>query len=344
MTKTSTTTKIFVALSAILVALVGIAAYRDSANRDYLAIQAKYQSDYPQSVINPQVQQLFPSFTEAKVGQTFRVERCISCHVPDIAAIGPELAAQRLSQDFLKYEPNAQAIIKQDHLTGVHPAYIANGSAVINAKGTALAPAMPYSVYGATGTGFLPYSITGTATNAKQGYVVTPSTILPGPLPAYVAPAVLDPSDPPDTQKIGIDQVGCILCHNGGRLALDEATAHTNLIINPEYDFTAGAQLYYTYCVSCHGVQGGGGKGPPLNNQDRLGYYNEDYYYRCIEYGLTDFEHVGSIMPNWSGNIASDFTYEPGTTKPQTSRVLSEDQIQILIQFIRHWQDYTRLP
>jgi mono/diheme cytochrome c family protein len=337
------TTKIFVVLAAVLVALVGIAAYRDSADRDYLNIQAQYASDYG-STVTQQVQQLFPSFSEAKVGQTFRVERCISCHVPDIATIGPELAAQRLAQDFLKYEPNAQAIITQNHLTGVHPAYIANGSAVIDAKGDALVAAMPYSIYGATGSGFLPYSVTGTASNAKQGYTVTSSTTLPGPLPAYVAPAVLDPNDPANTQKIGIDQVGCIVCHNGGRLALDEPTAHTNLIINPEYDFSQGAQLYYTYCVSCHGVQGEGGKGPPLSNQDRLGYFNEDYYYRCIEYGLTDFEHIGSIMPNWSGNIASDYHYTVGTTKPLTSRTLSEDQIHILVQFIRHWQQYSNIP
>ena len=61
-------------------------------------------------------------------------------------------------------------------------------------------------------------------------------------------------------------------------------------------------------------MQGEGGKGPPLNNQDRLGYFNEDYYYRCIEYGFTDFEHIGSIMPNWGGT-ASDFTYDPTRDK-----------------------------
>ena len=340
------TTKIFVALAAVLVALVGIAAYRDSTNRDYLNIQAQYASDYS-TTISAQAQQIFPVFPEAKLGQTPRVERCISCHVPDIAAVGPEIAAQRIAQDFLKYEPNAQAIIAQNHLTGVHPAYIANGNAVQDAKNDGrLAPAMPYSVYGATGTGFLPYSITGAATDAKQGYVIDPSTTLPGPLPSYVAPAVLDPNATPDTQKIGIDQVGCIVCHNGGRLALDEATAHTNLIINPEYDYTEGAKLYYQYCVTCHGVQGGGGIGPPLNNQDRLGYYNEDYYYRCIEYGMTDFEHIGSKMPNWSGNVADNFTFTPGrdTTHPNTTRTLSEDQIHVLIEFIRHWQDYTNIP
>jgi cytochrome c2 len=339
------TTKIFLALSALLVALVGIAAYRDSADRNYLAIQAQYGSDY-NAQINAQVQQLFPTFAQAKVGETFRVERCISCHVPDIGTIGPELAAQRLAADFLKYEPNAQAIIAQDHLNGVHPAYIANGSSVTSSTGKGLAPAMSFSQYGATGTGFLPYTITGTATNAKQGYQVTQATNLAGPLPPYLAPSAVDGSDPPGQQKIGIDQVGCIVCHNGGRLSLDEASAHQNMIVNPEYDFTAGAKLYYTYCVSCHGVQGEGGKGPPLNNQDRLGYFNEDYYYRCIEYGMTDFEHIGSIMPNWSGHVASDFTYTVGrdTTKPLTSRVLSETQIHVLIEFIRHWQQYTTLP
>jgi len=136
---------------------------------------------------------------------------------------------------------------------------------------------MDYSIYGATGTGFLPYSVTGTATNAKQGYAINQSTTLPGPLPASVAPTAIDTGQTdPSLQKVGIDQVGCIICHSGGRLTLTQADAHQNLIINPEYDFTGGAQLYYKYCVTCHGVLGEGGKGPPLNNQDRLGYFNED--------------------------------------------------------------------
>lgn len=343
------TTKIFVVLSALLVALVAIAAFKDSQDRDYLAIQARYQQAYPGTVLDAQVQQLFPQFADAKRGDTFRVERCISCHVPDIGTIGPELAAQRLAQDFMRYEPNAQQIITQNHLTGVHPAYIANGPSVLSSTGKGFAAAMSFTQYGATGTGFLPYSVVGAATNAKQGYQVDPTTALPGPLPASVAPAVLNPSQTdPAKQKVGIDQVGCIVCHNGGRLSLSlnpPSGAHDNLIINPEYDFTAGAQLYYKYCVSCHGVQGEGGKGPPLNNQDRLGYFNEDYYYRCIEYGFTDFEHIGSIMPNWGG-IASDYTYDPSRDKqkPSTSAVLTQDQIQVLIQFIRHWESYTTLP
>jgi cytochrome c551/c552 len=336
---------VFVILSAVLIALVGIAAIRDTQDRDYLAIQQKYQSDYNDTGFNIQVQQIFPTFQEAKRGDTFRVERCISCHVPDIGTIGPEIAAQRLAQDFMKYEPNAQAIITQNHLTLVHPAYIANGVSVPSSTGKGFAPAMDYTQYGATGTGFLPYSVTGSKTNAGQGYAVTQTTVLPGPLPITVAPSVLNASQTnPALQKVGIDQVGCIICHNGERSALDQTGAHMNLIVNTEYDFTAGAQLYYKYCVSCHGVQGEGGKGPPLNNQDRLGYFNEDYYYRCIEYGFTDFEHIGSIMPNWGGT-ASDFTYDPTRDKQKPgSRILSEDQIHILIQFIRHWENYTTLP
>jgi cytochrome c551/c552 len=337
---------LFVALAALLIALVGVAAVRDSVDRDYLSIQQRYQSDYNDSGFNIQIQQIFPTFADAKRGDTFRVERCISCHVPDIGTIGPELAAQRLAQDFMKYEPNAQGMVNQNHLTGVHPAYIANGPSVASSTGKGFAPAMDYSIYGLTGTGFQPFKVTGTTTNAKQGYQIDSATVLPGPLPASVDPKIVDPNSKPSAQKIGIDQVGCIICHNGGRLALDLSPtgAHQNLIVNPEYDFTAGAQLYYTYCVTCHGVQGGGGKGPPLNNQDRLGYFNEDYYYRCIEYGFTDFEHIGSIMPNW-GSTAPDFTYDPARDKQKPgSRVLSEDQIQVLIQFIRHWENYTTLP
>jgi mono/diheme cytochrome c family protein len=337
---------LFVALSALLIALVGVAAVRDSVDRDYLSIQQRYQSDYNDTGFNMQIQQIFPTIPDAKRGDTFRVERCISCHVPDIGTIGPELAAQRLAKDFMKYEPNAQAIVNQNHLTGIHPAYIAYGPSVASSTGQGFAPAMDFSVYGISGTGFQPFKVTGTTTNAKQGYQIDPTTVLPGPLPASVDPKIIDPNAKPSAQKIGIDQIGCIICHNGGRLALDLSPtgAHQNLIINPEYDFTAGAQLYYTYCVTCHGVQGGGGKGPPLNNQDRLGYFNEDYYYRCIEYGFTDFEHIGSIMPSW-GSTSPDFTYDPARDKQKPgSRVLSEDQIQILVQFIRHWENYTTLP
>ena len=50
-------------------------------------------------------------------------------------------------------------------------------------------------------------------------------------------------------------------------------------------------------------------------------------------------------MPAW-GSVAPDFTYDPGRDKqkPPASRTLSEDQINILVQFIRHWENYQTLP
>ena len=320
-------TKLFLALSAFLLLLVGVAAAKDSHDRGYLGIQQQYVKDYPTSskLVDLKIQQLFPSFPEGKQGDTFRVERCISCHVPDIATIGPQEAAKRLAADFFKYEPDAKSIAAANHLTGVHPSLITQ---------------QYYDTYGqnavATKDGFHPY-IAGTVSTSSSG-TSAPAGIT-GFLPSFISPQQNNGS------AFGIDQAGCIMCHNGGRLELDQNAAHTNLIINPEYAWTEGASLYYQYCASCHGNLGEGKIGPPLNNQDRLGFFNEDYYYRCIEYGFTDFEHYGSVMPAW-GSVAPDFTYDASRDKqkPPTSRTLSENEIHILVQFIRHWEQYQTLP
>jgi hypothetical protein len=317
-------TRLFVALSAVLLILVGVAAAKDTQSRQYLAVQQQYQQDYPNSTFLVQVQQLFPTFPQATIGSVFRVERCISCHVPDIGTIGPEQAAQRLSQDFFKYEPNAAQIASQYHLTGTHPAYI-------TANGQNYPPGLSFGAYGADGFTSYQYVV-----NKK-----TQTAQLAGFIPSFLNPTNA-------TGKEGIDTVGCIVCHNGNRLGLDTSgidNAHANLIINPVYSFTEGAALYYKSCAQCHGGQGEGGVGPPLNNQDRLGFFNEDYYYRCIQYGFTDFEHYGSVMPNWGG-IAPDFTYDPTRDKqmPIATPVLDKTQINILIQFIRHWEQYSTLP
>jgi len=319
-------TRLFLALSALTLILVGIAAAKDTTDRQYLAAQEQYQKDYPGANFNVQVQQLFPSFAAATVGTSFRVERCISCHVPDIQTIGPVIAAQRLSTDFFRYEPNATQIAHDYHLTGVHPAYV-------TLNGSTSPPAMSYAQYGADNFHSYSYVVNGKKQTAALG----------GPLPLFLNPTSL----PPGTQQ-GIDSIGCVVCHNGNRLGLALAgidNAHENLIINPTYAFTAGAELYYKNCAQCHGGQGEGGVGPPLNNQDRLGFYNEDFYNRCITYGFTDFEHYGSVMPNWGG-IAPGYTYDSARDKqmPLPSSVLSTTQIQILIQFIRHWENYATLP
>ena len=105
---------IFVGLGVALLALVAWAAYKDTSTRTYIAIQQQYQKDHPTSDFNVQIQQLFPSFPQATIqGDTFRVERCISCHVPDIGTIGPVVAAQRLSEDFFKYEPAARQLASE---------------------------------------------------------------------------------------------------------------------------------------------------------------------------------------------------------------------------------------
>ena len=329
---------LFVALSVALLGLTAWAAFKDSNNRSYIAIQQQYLKDYPSSDFNVQVQQLFPSFPQATIeGDTYRVERCITCHVPDIGTIGPAEAAKRLSQDFFKYEPNAKQLAAEYRLTGIHPAYI-------SPTGSNYPSSMSYQQYGPAGFTsfkFTPYSAPGAPAAA-------PVTVQqPGPLPSFLNPSTNYGSAGTPTGNLGIDQVGCIVCHNGNRLGLNQTDAHQNLIINPEYSFTEGAQLYYANCARCHGGQGEGGAGPPLNNQDRLGYYNEDYYYRCIEYGFTGFEHLGSIMPNWGG-IASDYNPQVNPPGPgavvNASPVLTQTQINILIQFIRQWEYYNTLP
>ncbi len=246
---------LFVGLSVVLLGLVGWAAFKDSSSRTYINIQTQYLKDYPSSDFNVQVQQLFPSFPQATIeGDTYRVERCISCHVPDIGTIGPVEAAKRLSEDFFKYEPNAQQLAAEYHLSGIHPAYI-------TPTGGNYPPSLSFAEYGPTNftpETFTPYTPPGAAPAAKV------TVQQPGPLPAFLDPSTnYGASTFPVTGPLGIDQVGCIVCHNGNRLGLDESDAHQNLIINPVYTFTEGAQLYYLNCARCHGGQGEGGAGPP---------------------------------------------------------------------------------
>src|SRR5206468_12306721 len=61
-------------------------------SRPWAPIQEKYAAQYGQD-FPIQVQQLFP---KVQVNGQFMVERCITCHVPDIAKIGPQKAAERL--------------------------------------------------------------------------------------------------------------------------------------------------------------------------------------------------------------------------------------------------------
>src|SRR5438105_14048266 len=71
--------------------LLAFAFWRD-ANRDYIPVQQKYLAKYG-GTFTIGIQQLFP---KVQVNGNFQVERCITCHVPDITKIGPQQAAQRL--------------------------------------------------------------------------------------------------------------------------------------------------------------------------------------------------------------------------------------------------------
>ena len=333
---------LFLGLSALLLVLVGIAVVRDTQARDYVAIQQQYAAEYKAN-IQVGVQQLFPNFQGGTVGTTYKVERCISCHVPDIAQISPQQAAQRIACDFFTYEPDAQQIAQEyglkSHVTSSgqciseHPTMIVQDAKDCPSGQVCIA----YDQYGPSGTVIDPSTGKPLLYNSQAG------TTMPGFLPTNVDPSATANQGVSET----IQAIGCIVCHNGSRLALTETSAHQNLIVNPEYSWSEGAQLYYQYCAVCHAYTGGGKIGPPLNDQNKLGFYNEDYYYRCIEYGMTGFEHYGSIMPDWGG-VAPGYDQAahppgPGGHVNQT-RTLSETQINVLIQFIRHWEQYDTLP
>lgn len=205
-------TKLFLGLAAVLLLLIGVAAAKDAHDRGYLSIQEQYIKDYPASAktTDVKVQQLFPSFEQAQQGQSFKVERCISCHVPDIATIGPQEAAKRLSQDFFKYEPNAQQIAADNHLTGTHPAMVTQ---------------QYYDTYGqnavATKDGFHPYNASTTSSSGSTGSSSSGGSSTSGPatpqgITGFI-PSFLSPQQNGGT-ALGIDQVGCIVCHNGSRL------------------------------------------------------------------------------------------------------------------------------
>jgi hypothetical protein len=185
-----------------------------------------------------------------------------------------------------------------------------------------------------------------TATPAASPAAPTASCLDPRATPYYVLDAngkvVNDPSTnkpvvaqltgfiPNAYKGLGIDESGCIICHNGNRQATDQAGAHQNLVPNPFGTFDTAPQLYENNCAQCHGAVGEGGKGPPLNDQNRLGFFNNDYYYRCIYLGNQGEEHKGTIMPAWGVN----------KLLPQPL----DQSINLLVHWVRMWQQYASLP
>ena len=332
----------FLVVSVAFLLLLGYAFYQD-LSRPWVPIQQKYAAQYGQD-FPIQVQQLFP---KVQVNGQFMVERCITCHVPDIQKIGPQEAAKRLG-------PKHPSVISDTVFAKYGQDTLICRPATAAASASASPSASPSTKPSASAA---PSSSAAPATAASPGPAASPSAAAS---PAPAAASCLDPKarpyyvldangkvvNDPTTNKpvvaqltgfipnaykgLGIDESGCIICHNGNRQATDQAGAHENLVANPFGVFATAPQLYENNCAQCHGATGEGGKGPPLNDQNRLGFFNNDYYYRCIYLGNTGEEHKGTIMPAWGVN----------KLLPQPVN----DNINLLVHWIRMWQQYTTRP
>ncbi|NOX60592.1 MAG: c-type cytochrome [Chloroflexi bacterium] len=94
-----------------------------------------------------------------------------------------------------------------------------------------------------------------------------------------------------------------------------EPTAPSVAEMKPEGDPTQGAVLFATTCFACHGVAGEGTSvGLRLNDPARLARFSDDYYRDVIQFGRPD-----RGMPTWGS-------------------VLSPQQIEDLVAYIRSWE------
>jgi hypothetical protein len=328
-------------------------------NRPWVSIQQSYAQKYGQD-FQLGAQQLFP---KVKVNNQFVVERCITCHVPDIAKIGAQKAAERLGpnhpalindQVFAKYGQDTLICRPASASAGASaspsPSAAASVAASASAKPKATAApsssAAPGTAASASASASASPSASPSAAASAAPTLTAANCQTPGGQPYYVldenGKVVTDPSTkqpvvaqltgfiPSQYKGLGIDETGCIICHNGNRQATTEAGAHTNLVPNPFGVYDKAPQLYEANCAQCHGASGEGLKGPPLNDQNRLGFFNDDYYYRCIYLGNQGDEHRGSIMPAW------------GLLKALPQPI--DQSVNLLVHWIRMWQQYSSLP
>jgi mono/diheme cytochrome c family protein len=318
----------FLVVSVAFLVLLGYAFYQD-LSRPWAPIQEKYAAQYGQD-FPIQVQQLFP---KVQVNGQFMVERCITCHVPDLQKIGPQEAAKRLGPNhpsvisdtvFAKY--GQETLICQPATAAASPSASPSASASASASPKPSASTAPSSAPAAATTAAScqdPKAVPYYVRDANNKIVTDPTTNKP-------VVAQLTGFIPNAYKGLGIDESGCIICHNGNRQATDQAGAHQNLVANPFGVFATAPKLYENNCAQCHGVTGEGGKGPPLNDQNRLGFFNDDYYYRCIYLGNTGEEHKGTIMPAWGAN--------------KLLPAPINDNVNLLVHWIRMWQQYASLP
>ncbi len=328
--------KWFLGTSVAFVLLLAAALYQDGVlNRPYGRYQQQYFASEGVAYPGPQIYQLFP---KVKVNGNYQVERCITCHVPDILKLGPQAAAAKLGPNhpaviddkvFAAYGQDTMACRPVVASAQASPSPSASPPA--SASPAASASPKPSATPSATPTAAPAVSATGARCldpRARAFYVLDvngkvvndPQTNQPlvANLPGFITSQY---------KGLGIDESGCIICHNGQRQATTLEAAHRNLIPNPFAVFDQAPNLFENSCAQCHGASGEGLKGPPLNDQDRLGFFNDDYYQKCIYLGYLDPSRRGTIMPPWG-----------------IRHLLNSSQIQLLVHWIRLWQDYTRLP
>jgi mono/diheme cytochrome c family protein len=329
--------KWFLGTSVAFVVLLAVALYQDGVlNRPYGRYQQQYFASEGVAYPGPQVYQLFP---KVKVNGNYQVERCITCHVPDILKVGPQEAARKLGSKhpaviddkvFAAYGHDTMACRPAAAAAQASPSPSASPSA--SASPVASASPKPSATPSATPRAATPaVSASGARCldpKAQAYYVLDVNgKVVNDPQTGQPMVADLPGFITSQYKGLGIDESGCIICHNGQRLATTVESAHRNLIPNPFAVFDQAPNLYENSCAQCHGATGEGLKGPPLNDQDRLGFFNDEYYQKCIYLGYLDPARRGTIMPPWG-----------------VRHILNPSQIQLLVHWIRLWQDYTRLP
>jgi hypothetical protein len=257
--------KFFFISCAALMAVLAAAFYLDY-NKEWKSYELAYFQHFPRKdattgdpiVPVEQVYQMQPKNAN-------EVERCITCHVPDLAIVGGKEAARRIPLIIPAAKRNPQT----------HPDKIT---------------ADMVQTYG---------------------------------LPSQYAGQPLD-------------QTGCMICHNGQGLATDREGAHRNLIVNLFDVVDRGGVIFKNNCAACHGQNGEGGIGPPLNEQHRLGFFNDDYYYECVFYGQSSEHHTGSKMPVWG---ATDWTDSKGVRHHGAGFPTDTNaKVSLMVHWIRHYQ------
>jgi len=232
----------FLVVSALFLALLAFAFYQD-LSRPWVSIQDKYAKQYGAD-FPIGVQQLFP---RVQVNNQFVVERCITCHVPDIQKIGPQEAAKRLG-------PNHPAVIND----AVFAKY---GQDTLICR-PVTAAASPSASAAAASPKPSASAAPSAAPSASPAAAAAASCLDPRATPFYLLDAnghqVTDPSTkkpvvadltgfiPSQYKGLGIDESGCIICHNGNRQATTEAGAHQDLVPNPFGVWVRGARARHS--------------------------------------------------------------------------------------------------